>query len=89
MKRPRETVGGHFPALGDAGDGLGGFLVERREPFEKRDGEVLVGAGADELRIEVLGFGAVAEVEDAVSVARRNARLAWTAADEKNSGAEK
>lgn len=49
----------------------------------------MVGAGTDELRVEVLGFGAVAEVENIVTVASSDSCLAWTASEKKNLGAKK
>ena len=89
MEGPGESIRRNFPALGYTRDRLGGFFIERREPLEKGDGEVLVGAGANELWIEILRFGAVTEVEDTVTVSGDDARLAWVATAEKKSGEEK
>ena len=89
VENPGESIRRNFPALGYTRDRLGGFFIERREPLEKGDGEVLVGAGANELWIEILRFGAVTEVEDTVTVSGDDARLAWVATAEKKSGEEK
>jgi hypothetical protein len=67
---------------------LGGFFIERREAFEKSYGDILVGRGGDELGVEVLRLGAVAEVEDADAVTGRDTGLARSAAGEEQGGGE-
>jgi len=86
VKGPGEGVSGDAPALGDAGNRLRGFLVEGREALEEGDGDVLIGRGGDELGVEVLGLGAVAEVQNAIAVAGGDAGFAGTAAGEEQGG---
>jgi hypothetical protein len=76
MKRVNETVGRNFPAGSGAGTGLEGFLVEGDEALEERAEDVVIDGAAGDVRIEVLDLGAVADMENALTVAGLDQRLA-------------
>jgi hypothetical protein len=65
VKRVVEPVGGDFPPLGEPGHGgeRAGFETDQR--VEQRLDDLGVTGAGDGLRIEVGGFGADAEVQDA------------------------
>ena len=64
VKRPRQAVGGCLPAFRGGGHGRGGSFIERAEALEEREGDILIRESRHELRIEILGLSAVAEVQD-------------------------
>ena len=95
VKRPGEIVGRGFPALGERRHGLGGLRVVLDEALEERGDEVeglLVG---DEVGVEVVGLGEIADVDDLGAIAGFDGGLAFPGAaggederggDEENSG---
>ena len=80
MKRVRECVGGNVPALGGSGDRQGGLFVERRQALEEGHENVLIGVGGGDLRIEVGGFGLIAEQKGVGANAGFDGSLAFRAA---------
>ena len=82
MKRVGKAVGGDFPALGEGGDGCKRAGLVADEGFEEGLDDLGVAGAGDGLRIEIGGFGADAEVEDALAVAEFDGGLAFAAAGE-------
>jgi hypothetical protein len=83
MEGPSEIVGRDLPAGGDGGDGLAGHGVVLGKAFEERLNDIKGLLGVGDLRIEIVGLGEVAEVEDLFAVAGGNVGLAFRAGGEK------
>ena len=80
VKGPREPVGRVFPALGHGGHGGGVRGVVLGEALEERHRDVRVLLGADHVRVEIRGFGEVADVDHLVAVAGFDGGVALGAA---------
>jgi hypothetical protein len=64
------------------------LLVERAQALEKRGLKALVGVGVEHVRIEALGLGAVADMEDAGARADFDQGLPAAAGAQGKEGAE-
>ena len=82
VKGPGEVVGGDSPALGDGGDGLASLGVVLGEALEEGHDEVERLLAIGDVRVEIVGLGKIAEVEDLVAVAGDDVGLALGATDE-------
>lgn len=63
MEGPREIIRCDFPALGDGGDGLAGFRIVLGEALEKRHDHGRAVLAVGDVRIEIVGFAEVADVD--------------------------
>src|SRR5437899_10525824 len=80
MKRVNPRVRRNVPAFRDAGDGMQIDGIFGDETFEQREDDVMFGDAGDDMGVEVLRFGAVAEVKDLLTISRLDTRLAFAAA---------
>ncbi len=79
VKGDHRAVIADIPASGHAGFGLQGVGILDRQALEQGADELVFRHAGDHVWVEALGFGAVAVVQDAQAVARKNVRLAAAA----------
>ena len=86
VKRPREAVSRGFPAFGHPWSGVGAGGAFNDEPLKDRVNDFVLGDTGDDLRIQILHFGAIANMEGLHAVNRR--RGFFTASGQEQRGEE-
>jgi hypothetical protein len=88
VKRPRQTVARHLPALRESRHRSRGRLVDRRQPLEQREGDRHVVVGNENLWIQVAWFRTDRQMQRTRAPPALDPRLPLSAAGEQERSGE-